>query len=182
MYAVLKIFLCLVILLVDISIPVNAQTIGKSSFSRRNPDGWFSVDVPKLMGKVQRHADVDGGFYTSNEFEISYDYWAYKNTPHFLRDVSDRYSVKPLLLCTSKMTHIHTIHALISGKAAIIQQCVDKTDRTGLHNLYYVTFSRLRVYDGERFQNGMFSLTISYRDPKKRSLAIRVVRSIRFHR
>ncbi|HYJ91161.1 MAG TPA: hypothetical protein VEV84_07630, partial [Pyrinomonadaceae bacterium] len=47
----------------------------KWALSFRDPDGWFRLYVPKLMSRVQRHADVDGGFYTSKEFEINYDYW-----------------------------------------------------------------------------------------------------------
>src|SRR5687768_18458557 len=59
-------------------------------FSRRNPDGWFTLRLPSAIGQIERYADVDGGFYLSDSLEIGYDYWTYPNTPNWLRSEERR--------------------------------------------------------------------------------------------
>jgi hypothetical protein len=147
--------------------------------SRRNPDGWFSVIVPKVMGKVERHADVDGGFYISDALEINYDYWTYENTPNWLRG---QYAVSVMPACPKKSRHTHTLRTMIDGKRAIIQRCSETDERKGFRYVYYVTFPRVKVFNGQYFDYGMFNLTVEYRNPRHAPVAERIVRSIDFEK
>ncbi len=123
----LTVFLSLTVLMVAYD-----SVLGQSNFNlklnRRNPDGWFSLRVPKIMGKVERHADVDGGFYIADALEIDYDYWTYENTPNWFR----RQYAKPLMLaCSTKSKNTRTLRTKIDGKRAIIQRCSETDERKG---------------------------------------------------
>ena len=128
----LVIFLCLIILM-----SANADVFGQSNFnlklSRRNPDNWFSLRVPEIMGKVERHADVDGGFYIADALEIDYDYWTFENTPNWLRG---EYAKSVILVCSAKSKNTRTLRTRIDGKKAIIQQCSETDERKGFRYIY----------------------------------------------
>ena len=59
---------------------ISSGALGQSTspasleLSRRNPDGWFTVSLPKLLTGVERRADVDGRFYASDILGIDYEY------------------------------------------------------------------------------------------------------------
>lgn len=135
-----------------------------------------------MMGKVESYADVDGGFYASDILEIGFDYWAYENTPNFLRNARDWDLKSPLLACESKARHVQTLRKKIGGKNAVIQRCSETDPRKGFRYIYYATFPRLKVYNGEAFRNGMFNLTIKYKKRADISTAEKISRSIRFKR
>jgi hypothetical protein len=143
----------------------------------RNPDGWFNLLLPTNMVNVQRFADVDGGFYTSETLKIKYDYWTFANTPNFLRG-RDRH--EPLLACDSKTTNNRTWRAKINGRPAILQACSIANEGDGYRYLYYITFPKLRVFDGESFRYGMFSISVAYKSDRDAAVAKRIVRSVRF--
>jgi hypothetical protein len=145
--------------------------------SRRNPDGWFTVSLPKVLATVERHADVDGGFYASDILEINYDYWTYANTPNWLRG---KYATSLLLACSAKSKHIHTLRTWIDGNRAVVQQCSETDERKGSRYIYYVTFPKLRIFEGERFRYGMFNFTVGYKLRRYSNLANRIVRSLDF--
>jgi hypothetical protein len=132
------------------------------------------------MDQVQRFADVDGGFYLMDEFEIKYDYWTYDNTPNFLRDINGNYSQRPMLACSTKAKDTKTSWTRIDGRRAIIQNCSDRNQPSGSHSVYYVTFPKLKVDNGQEMENGMFNLTVTYRDLRYRAVAERIVRSLDF--
>lgn len=183
-YKKLKPFLCIFALLfASISILGQSKTSPKnlSQLKRRNPDGWFNLLVPKSAGKVEHHADVDGGFYTTDKLEVNFIYWMYKNTPNFLRDVSGNYSKFPMLAC-SKKSQVKTWKNKIDGKKAIIQRCVETDARDDFKFIYYVTFPKLKVYEAEsrKFNYGTFNLTITYKNRQELSTAERIVRSLNF--
>ena len=144
---------------------------------RRNPDGWFTVNLPKGLATVERHADVDGGFYASDILEINYDYWTFANTPNWLRG---KYATSLLLACSGKSKHIRTLRTWIDGNRAVIQQCSERNERKGFRYIYYVTFPRLRIFDGERSRYGMFNLTVEYKLRRYSTLANLIVRSLDF--
>ncbi len=170
-------FLCLFLLMLT-----SISVLGQSKLSRRNPDGWFSLRIQTLMGKVERHADVDGGFYIINVLEIDYDYWTYENTPNFLRNAQNSYPKPPLLACSAKSRQTRTLRTIIDGKRAIIQRCSETDARKGFRYIYYVTFLKLKIYNGGEFQNGMFNLTITYKSRRYLSVAEQIIRSIDFDR
>jgi hypothetical protein len=147
--------------------------------SRRNPDGWFTVSLPKVIAKVERKADVDGGFYVSDILGIDYDYWTYLNTPNWLRG---EYATSLLLACSDKGKHTRTLRTWIDGNRAVIQQCSETDERKGFRYIYYVTFPKLRVFDGEKFRHGMFNFTVEYKLRRYSTLAKRIVRSLDFER
>ena len=70
----------------------------------------------------------------------------------------------------------------IDGKRAIIQRCSDTDERKGFRYIYYVTFPKLKVYNGQYFSYGMFNFTVAYRNPRYSSVAERIVRSIDFEK
>lgn len=146
---------------------------------RRNPDGWFTVRLPKAIGTIERHADVDGGFYESDILGIKYNYWTFKNTPNWLRG---QYAKSLFLACPAKNKDTRTRRTWIDGYRAVIQQCADTDDRKGFRYIYYVTFPKLKVFDGERFHNGTFSLTIEYTDRRRSAIAAQMVRSLDFEK
>ena len=142
---------------------------------RRNPDGWFNLLVPVKMSKVERFADVDGGLYRSDALKINYDYWTFQNTPHFLRG-NDAH--RPLLPCDSK-TNARTWRANINGQRALLQTCLMADETNGFRYLYYATFPRVRVFDGETFHYGMFNIRVAYKNNRDTAAAARIVRSLR---
>ena len=147
--------------------------------SRRNPDGWFTLDVPRVIGNVERHVDVDGGVYVSDTLEVNYDYWTHANTPNSLRG---NYAVSLLLACSKKSKNTRTLRARLNGYRAVIQRCSLTDERKGYRYIYYVTFPSLRVFDGEGFHYGMFNLRIKYQNPRHLSVARQIVRSLDFER
>lgn len=159
---------------------VSEAKAGQLRLQRENPDGWFSMLIPTDVGKVERHADVDGGFYRTEELEIDYDYWTYENTPNFLRDANGNYPKGPLLACSSKSRHTQTSWTRIDGKRALIQSCTDTDERRDFHYIYHVTFHNIKVYDGEGMSNGMFNLTIRYKSRRYLPASERIVRSLDF--
>lgn len=174
----LIIFLCLVV-----SAVANVSVLGQSNFnlklSQRNPDNWFSLRVPKIMGKVERKADVDGGFYIADALEIDYNYWMFENTPNWLRG---QYATSLILACPKKDKNTRTLRTRIDGKKAIIQQCSQTDERKGFRYIYYVTFPKVKVFNGEFFDYGMFNFTVEYKNKRYLPVAERIVRSINFRK
>jgi hypothetical protein len=152
---------------------------GSLELNRRNPDGWFTVSVPSVIGKVERHGDVEGGFYLSDILSIDYDYWTYQNTPNWLRG---RYATPLILACSAKHKGTRTQRTWIDGYRAVIQRCSATDERKGFRYIYYVTFPKLKVFDGEKFHPGMFNFMIEYKDRRYSSIAGRMVRSLDFER
>jgi len=150
------------------------------SLRRENPDGWFTLLIPASMGKVERHADVDGGFYRAEGLEIDYDYWAYEDTPNFLRGAGGRYSKGPLFACSSKASGTRSFWTRVGGRRALIQRCSDADEWRGSYDVYYVTIPRLKVYDGAGMRAGMFNLTVRYKERRYMPTAKRIVRSLDF--
>jgi hypothetical protein len=147
---------------------------------RESPDGWFSLLVPIAMGDVMRHPDVDGGFYLAGDLEITCDYWTYGNTPNFLRDVNGNYSKRPLLPCSKEAKDTRTSKTRIGGRRAIIQSYFDTKQHRGFLYVYHVTLLNLKVDNGQEMENGMFNLTINYKDLRYRRVAERIVSSLDF--
>ncbi len=172
----LTIFLCLIILAV-----ANFGILGQSNFNlklgKRNPDGWFTLLVPKIMGKVERPADVDGGFYIDDALEISYDFWTFEGTPNWLRG---QYATSLLLACPKKSKKTRTWRTRIDGKHAVIQQCSATNERKGFHYVYYVTFPKIKVFNGEKFDYGMFNFTIEYKNKQYLHIAKQIANSLNF--
>ena len=174
----LTIFVCLIVLIV-----ANVSVFGQSNFnlklSRRNPDNWFNLLIPKVMGKVERKADVDGGFYISDALEVDYNYWTFENTPNWLRG---QYATSLILACPRKSKNTFTQRTRIDGKRAIIQRCSETDERKGFRYIYYVTFPKVKVFNGEYFNYGMFNFTIEYKNKRYLPVAERIVRSINFEK
>ena len=167
------------IALIWTSAPGQATSQLSLELSRRNPDGWFTLRIPRVIGEVERHADVDGGFYVSDNLEVDYDYWTQANTPNWLRG---KYATSLLLACSGKSKNTRTLAARIDGNRAVIQQCSQTDERKGSRYIYFVTFPKLRVFDGEGFHYGMFNLRVEYRDRRHLSIARQIVRSLDFER
>jgi hypothetical protein len=174
----LTIFVCLIILIIG-NIPVFGQSNFILKLSRRNPDNWFSLHIPKIMGKAERKADVDGGFYISDSLEIDYDYWTFENTPNWLRG---RYATSLILACPRKSKNTYTLRTKIDGKRAIIQRCSETDERKGFRYIYYVTFPKVKVFNGEYFDYGMFNFTIEYKDKHYLQIVEQIVRSMNFEK
>ena len=184
---IIPLSMCLVIQLVLVcaaapSHPINASLAQevRVDLKRVSPDGWFTLLIPSSMGEVERFADVDGGFYRSANLEIKYSYWSFENTPNFLRDINGRYSSRQLLACSRRAQHIRTISTWIDGRRAIIQRCSERDERRGYPYIYYVTFPRMSVHNGQEMRSGVFNLTITYRDRRYLPVAARVARSLDF--
>ena len=131
------------------------------------------------MGKVGRYADVDGGFYTSDALDIGYEYWTYVNTPNWLRG---KYATPLRLACSERSRTVRTLRTGIDGKKAVIQQCTEIDGGNGARYIYYVTFPRVKVFNGWYFDNGMFNFTVEYRNRRYLPVARDIVRSIDFVR
>ena len=152
---------------------------GSLELARRNPDGCFTVSLPNAISKVERFADVDGGFYESDILGIHYDYWTYPNTPNWLRG---KYATSLLLACPRKNGRTHTRRTWIDGSSAVVQQCSDTDERKGFRYIYYVTFPKVRIFDGEKFRYGMFNFTVEYKLRRYSTIAKQIVRSLDFER
>jgi hypothetical protein len=141
----------------------------------KNPDGWFNLLVPTNMTNLERFADVDGGLYRTDRLKINYDYWTFPNTPNFLRGQN---SHTPILACDSTTTNNRTWRANINGRRAVLQRCSIAKD--GYRYLEYVTFPRVKVFDGESFHYGMFNISVAYKNDRDAMAAACIVRSVRF--
>jgi hypothetical protein len=172
-------FLLVLIVLTRLSVSGQSNSNSPLKLSTRNPDGWFTLRVPKIMGKVERPADVDGGFYIADAFEIHYDYWTYENTPNWLRG---SYAKSVILACPEKSRRTRTLRTRIDGKRAIIQRCSETDERKGFRHIYYVTFPKLRVFNGEYFTDGMFNFTVEYRSQRYLPVAEDIVQSLDFQK
>ena len=171
---------CLIICLIAAPMLSGQALSGASPAScKRNPDGWFTLSVPKEMSEVKRYADVDGGFYLSSDLELNFDYWTYESTPNWLRG---KYATNLILACTGKGKRTRTWRTRIDGKPGVIQHCSLSNDPNGFRYFYYVTFPKLRVFDGEDFHFGKFNLGIKYRTRSQFSIVRRIVRSLNFER
>lgn len=170
-----------VIILISVSVSALAQSGGISSIElvRKSPDGWFTLRLPKFIVNVERFADVDGGFYESELLGIRYDYWTFRNTPNWLRG---RYASPLILACSAKRKGTRTQRLRIDGYRAVVQQCSGTDERKGFRYIYYVTFPKLKVFDGEKFRYGMFSFTIEYKDQRYSTIAKRMIRTLVFER
>ena len=178
-------FLRLFLLVLGLYISVYPQQLHSKhdmALNRRNPDGWYSFLVPKALRNVERHADVDGGFYMNRDFNIDFDFWPFEGTPNFLRDVNGKYSKSPILACSTKKRTTQTLRTKIGGERAIVQSCPNTNRWKGFRFIYYVTFPKLKVFNGEDFRDGIFSLTVKYKDRRYATLAQRIIRSIKFNR
>jgi hypothetical protein len=158
------------------ALPLSAQT----ELRRRNPDGWFTLLVPKSFGHVEKHADVAGGFYPAHDPNVSWDYWTYEGTPNFLRDVGNRFSKRPILACTSAELHIRTTHLIVDNKKAILQECTVGKRKAAAQYLVYLTFPKIGVLDSGSSEDGMFSITVKYKKTSDRMTARRIVLSLKF--
>src|SRR6185369_3794657 len=137
----------------------------------------FSLLVPKVMGKVERHADVEGGFYMTERLNISYDYWSYAGTPNWLQGEFS----KPIYLnCSKESKNTRTWQTRIYGNRATLQQCSETDKREGFHYIYYVTFPKIKVFNGEYFEFGMFSLTVEYKNKFDLPVAAKIIHSLNF--
>lgn len=87
-----------------------------------------------------------------------------------------------LLACSDKSKHTRTLRTWIDGNRSVIQQCSETDERKGFRYIYYVTFPRLRVFDGEKFRHGMFNFTVEYKSRRYSSVARRIVRSLNFEK
>lgn len=145
---------------------------------RVNPDGWFSLLIPKNAGEVERHADVDGGFFITNKIGVDFDYWWYENTPNFYRDVLGNYNRKPILICGEK-TKTKTWKDKINGKKVTVQTCFDKKTS---EFIYHVAFPTIKVKQmGMRESKyGMFNLTITYKNKNYLEVAKIIAKSLKF--
>ena len=148
-----------------------------SELIRQNPHGWFHLRLPSNIRRLEGPVDVDGGRYESDAVEIHFDYWTYQNTPNWLRG---KYSTSLLLACSKKNGRTHTGRTWIDGKKAVVQQCSATDEMKGFRYIYYVTFPKVRIFDGEKVRYGMFNLTVEYKDRRYSSLARRIVRSLDF--
>jgi len=147
--------------------------------SKRNPDGWFTILIPRSsLGKPQRFADVDGGFYDASDLRITFSYWTYKNTPNFIRN-SGTASPQELVIVCSKSRQTRISRTRIASRQAIVQRCPE-TGASNFRFLYYVNFPKLDVFDGELLGPGTFTLAINYSNRNYLSLASRIARSISF--
>lgn len=89
----------IIVIWVNATILGQSPTSGSHELVRQNPDGWFTLNLPKFTGKVERFADLDGGYYESDNLGIKYRYWTFQNTPNWLRG---RYAKPLILACSAK--------------------------------------------------------------------------------
>ena len=152
----------------------------KLKLKRQNPHGWFTLLVPTIMRPPATRADIDGGFYSTDEMEIDYEYWTYENTPNFLRDSAGNYRKGPMLDCGETARHTRTWRTRIDGKRAIVQECSQLESQDEVRDIYYVTIPRLKVSNGHEMRNGMFNMTIKCKAERHREVARRIIRSLDF--
>jgi hypothetical protein len=171
----------IIFVLGTVAVPAQKTDDYSLDLSRRNPDTWFSLLIPKIFGNVERHADVDGGFYSSKSMAINFDYWTNEGTPNFLRNARRQYSRVPFLACPESAIKLTTNRTLIAGRKAVVQSCRQEKTIGGntFSYLYNVTFPNSKVFDGEQFKHGVFNLTVYYKNPSDQVLASRIIQSIR---
>jgi len=173
----------LIIFFLVVLMPPNLGTLAQSGSDgsleliRQNPQGWFALRLPSDIRRLDGPVDVDGGRYESEALEIHFTYWTYQNTPNWLRG-NDATSL--LLACSRKNGRIHTSRTWIDGNRAVVQQCSATDERKGFRYIYYVTFPKVKIFDGETFRYGMFNFTVEYKDRRYSRLAKRIVRSLDF--
>ena len=171
----LIIFLIVVLLSPNLGASAQSNSHREPELIRQDPHGWFALRLPSDIRRFDGPVDVDGGRYQSEALEIHFDYWTYQNAPNWLRG---KYATSLLLACSKK--NGRTRRTWIDGKRAVIQQCSAKNERKGFRYIYYVTFPKLRIFDGEKFSYGMFNLTVEYKLRRHSSLAQRIIRSLDF--
>ena len=162
----------------SLSLVVSGQSrnTGGVRLVRRNPDRWFTILIPKNIGTIQRHADVEGGFYSSPELEIDFYYWTNANAPNFLRNARNEIAYQDPLKCSQSDLGARIVRKTMGGHRIILQDCFKSKN----HYIHSARFLRLRVFDGKHFRNGVFNLTVSYSDPSMKSVAQRIVGSVIF--
>src|SRR5262245_38082518 len=143
-----------------------------------NPDGWFSMMVPAASADVQRMADMDGGFFTGAPIEVRFSYYAYVNTPNFLRDSRTR---EPLREARSPMrgARLRRIH----GNQAWVTYSDEEDRKGGYRYRYDVSFFDIPVSVGDgRMFPGTISFVLATNNRLYRSQINRIIRSIRLFR
>ena len=173
----LIIFLFVVLMSPQLGTFAQSNSDGSLELIRQNPQGWFALRLPSNIRRLDGPVDVDGGRYESDALEIHFDYWTNQNTPNWLRG---KYATSLLLACSGKNGRTHTRRTWIDGKRAVVQQCSATDERKGFRYIYYVTFPKVKIFDGEKFRYGMFNFTVEYKHRRYSSLAKRIVRSLDF--
>lgn len=170
-------FVIVVLLSPNLGTLAQSKSDGELELVRQNQHRWFALLLPRNIRRLDGPVDVDGGRYESDALEVHFDYWTYQNTPNWLRG---QYATSLLLACSRKSGSTHTRRTWIDGKRAVVQQCSATNERKGFRYIYYVTFPKVRIFDGEKFRYGMFNLTVEYKLRRHSSLAQRIVRSLDF--
>jgi len=174
---ILIIFLFVVLMSPNLSTRAQSNSDGSLELIRQNPHGWFTLRLPSDTRQLDGPVDVDGGRFESDALEIHFDYWTYQNTPNWLRG---KYATSLLLACSRKDGGTQTRRTWIDGNRAVVQQCSATDERKGFRYFYYVTFPKVKVFDGEKFRYGMFNLTVEYKLRRYATLAKQIVRSLDF--
>jgi hypothetical protein len=173
----LIIFLFVVLLSPQLGTFAQSNSDGSLELIRQHPQGWFALRLPSDIRRLEGPIDVDGGRYESDVLEIHFDYWTYQNTPNWLRG---KYATSLLLACSGQSNHTRTQRTWIDGNRAIVQQCSVTDERRGFRYIYYVTFPKLKIFDGEKFRNGMFNFTVEYKLRRYSAIAKRIILSLDF--
>lgn len=171
------IFLSVILLSLQLGTFAQSNSAASPELIRQNPHSWFALQLPSDIRRLEGPVDVDGGRYQSDALEIHFDYWTYQNTPNWLRG---KYATSLLLACSGKNGRAHTRRTWIDGKRAVVQQCSATDERKGFRYIYYVTFPKVKVFDGEKLRYGMFNFTVEYKHRRYSGLAKRIVRSLDF--
>jgi hypothetical protein len=150
---------------------------GSLQLTRQKPHGWFVLQLPSDVRRLDGPVDVDGGRYQSDALEIHFDSWTYQNTPNWLRG---KYATPLVLACSGKNGGAHTRRTWIDGNRAVVQQCSVTDETKGHRYIYYVTFPKVRMPDGENFRYCISNLTVEYKLRRYSGLAKRIVRSLDF--
>ena len=129
------------------------------------------------MTKLTGLADVDGGFYDAPDIRISFSYWTHKNTPNYI--INSRTAFPQKLVC-EKSKETQVFRTKIGLKKAVVQRCPE-TGSSKFRYLYYVNFPKIKVFDGESFGEGTFTLTVNYSNKRYVGLASRIAHSIKFN-
>jgi hypothetical protein len=162
----------------------------------RNPDGWFTLEVPVSLATVVRHADADGGVFGAEvenpTIVISWTYWSYAQAPNFARD---RHGVAYKRAEDVYPPQSALTRAVIDGHLAEVDQYripeSDLRHNQGLQYRYSISMSALPVDDASQSETeppvisghrarGIFILTVDYRDPRDVAVAKRIASSLRF--
>ena len=175
----LILFLFVVLMSPEVITFAQSQSDSSRKLIRQKPHGWFTVRLPSDIRRLEGPVDVDGGRYESDVLKINFDYWTYQNTPNWLRG---NFAKSLLLACSGKNRHAHTWRTWIDGKRAVVQRCSEMDEAKDLRHIYYVTFPKMRVFDGENFRYGMFNLTVEYKLRHYSPIARQIVRSLDFER